>query len=147
LPSVEGEGRSVEDPPDTKRDDDERKVPAMFGEQETVLEWARFPASVGKVDLLLGQAAMEATRRPGGATADFFEAMGIALLMAAQYPTQESRMVPGLAQMKPGECVAAALVEMEDWDLGWALELPDMARLRVLLTDLHRDLAGAASEG
>jgi hypothetical protein len=123
--------------------DEEREVPAMVGEQEVQMEWAAFPESVGRVDLLVGHAARLAARWPGNAAATVLRAMGIAMLMAAQHPINEPIWVPGLVEMTVEESVEAALCEVWEWDLGWAPELPDMARLRVLLSDVRRELATA----
>jgi hypothetical protein len=118
----------------------------MVGEQEVQMEWAAFPESVGRVDLLVGHAARLAARWPGNAAATVFQVMGIAMLMAAQHPINEPIWVPGLVEMTVEESVEAALGEVWEWDLGWAPELPDMARLRVLLSDVSRELARAKRE-
>jgi len=37
-------------------------------------------------------------------------------------------------------CIDQALREVQSWDLSLAADLPDLARLRVLLSDIRRDL-------
>ena len=68
------------------------------------------------------------------------EAMGIMLLMAAAHPSSRPADVPGLASMSAMDCVDQALREVQSWDLALAAALPDLARLRVVLTDVRRDL-------
>jgi len=68
------------------------------------------------------------------------EAIGIVLLMAAAHPSSRPTDVPGLASMSVTDCVDQALREVQSWDLALAAALPDLARLRVLLTDVRRDL-------
>ena len=68
------------------------------------------------------------------------EAMGIVLLMAATYPSGRPVDVPGLASMSERDCVDQALREVQSWDSALAGPLPDLARLRVLLSDVRRDL-------
>jgi hypothetical protein len=115
----------------------------MVNEQSSGIEWAAFPSSAGRVDLLLGH-AMVMDDRWDGVSVLIGEAMGIALLMAAQYPARGPVWVPGLREMSLSECVDAALIEVQEWDLCWSVDLPDMTRLRVLLSDLRRELAADA---
>jgi len=96
--------------------------------------------SIGKVDLLLGQATMLTADRWGEVAGMIQEAMGIMLLMAAAHPSSRPADVPGLASMSAMDCVDQALREVQSWDLTLAAALPDLARLRVLLTDARRDL-------
>lgn len=103
--------------------------------------------SIAKVDLLLGQAIMLAPDDYGLVTADLHEAMGIALLMAAQHPTGEPVELPDVNQRNVLGCVEQALREVHSWDLALAADLPDLARLRVLLTDVRRQLVAAARQG
>ena len=104
--------------------------------------------SIGKVDLLLGQATMLAADRWDEVAGRIQEAMGIVLLMAAAHPSSRPTDVPGLARMSAKDCVDHALREVQSWDLTLAAALPDLARLRVLLTDLGTDLnASAAGRG
>ena len=71
--------------------------------------------------------------------------MGIALLMVAQHPTGEPVDLPGPDQLSVLGCVEEALREVQSWDLALAADLPDLARLRVLLTDIRRDLLVATA--
>jgi len=103
--------------------------------------------SIAKVDLLLGQAIMLAPDDWDDVTADLHEAMGIALLMAAQHPTGEPVDRPDVSQRDVLGCVEQALREVQSWDLALAADLPDLARLRVLLTDVRRELVAAARQG
>ena len=96
--------------------------------------------SIGKVDLLLGQATMLAADRWDEVAGIIQEAMGIVLLMAATHPSSQPVDVPGLASMNATDCVDQALREVQSWDLTLAAALPDLARLRVLLTDARTDL-------
>ena len=96
--------------------------------------------SIAKVDLLLGQAIRLAPDDWDDVAADLHEAMGIALLMAAQHPTGEPVDRPDVSQRDVLGCVEQALREVQSWDLALAADLPDLARLRVLLTDIRRDL-------
>jgi len=96
--------------------------------------------SIGKVDLLLGQARMLTADRWDEVAGMIQEAMGIVLLMAAAHPSSRPVDVPGLASMDAMDCVDQALREVQSWDLALAAAVPDLARLRVLLTDVRRDL-------
>ena len=96
--------------------------------------------SIVKVDLLLGQATMLTADRWDEVAGMIQEAMGIVLLMAATHPSSRPVNVPGLASMNATDCVDQALREVQSWDLALASALPDLARLRVLLTDVRRDL-------
>jgi hypothetical protein len=96
--------------------------------------------SIGKVDFLLGQATMLTVDRWDDAAGMIQEAMGIVLLMAAAHPSSRRVDVPGLAGMSARDCVDQALPEVQSWDLALAAALPDLARLRVLLTDVRTDL-------
>jgi len=103
--------------------------------------------SIAKVDLLLGQAIMLAPDDYDLVSADLHEAMGIALLMAAQHPTGVPGGRPDVNQRSVLGCVEQALREVQSWDLALAADLPDLARLRVLLTDIRRELVAAARQG
>jgi len=103
--------------------------------------------SIAKVDLLLGQAIMLAPDDWDDVTADLHEAMGIALLMAAQHPTGEPVDLPDVNQRNVLGFVERALREVQSWDLALAAGLPDLARLRVLLADVRRELVAAARQG
>ena len=104
--------------------------------------------SIGKVDLLLGQATMLTADRWDEVAGMIQEAMGIVLLMAAAHPSSRPVDVPGLARMSAMDCVDQALREVQSWDLALAAALPDLARLRVLLTDVRTDLnVTSAREG
>lgn len=96
--------------------------------------------SMSRVDLLLGQATMLTAVRWDEVAGSIQEAMGIVLLMAASRPSSQPLEIPGLASMSLGECVDQALREVQSWDLSLAADLPDLARLRVLLSDIRRDL-------
>ena len=96
--------------------------------------------SIGKVDFLLGQATMLAVDRWDEVAGMIQEAMGIVLLMAAAYPSSRRVDVPGLAGMSARDFVDRALREVQSWDLALAAAVPDLARLRVLLSDVRRDL-------
>ena len=96
--------------------------------------------SIGRVDLLVGQATMLTADRWDESAGLIQEAMGIVLLMAATHPSSRPTDVPGLARMSAKDCVDHALREVQSWDLSLAADLPDLARLRVLLSDLRRDL-------
>jgi len=96
--------------------------------------------SIGKVDLLLGQATMLTADRWDEVAGMIQEAMGIVLLMAAAHPSSRPVDVPGLASMSATDCVDQVLREVQSWDLALAAALPDLARLRVLLTDVRTDL-------
>jgi len=96
--------------------------------------------SIGEVDLLLGQATMLAADRWDDAAGMIQEAMGIVLLMAAAHPSSRPVDVPELASMSVTDCVDQALREVQSWDLALAAAVPDLARLRVLLTDVRTDL-------
>jgi hypothetical protein len=96
--------------------------------------------SIGKVDLLLGQATMLTADRWDEMAGMIQEAMGIVLLMAATHPSSQPVDVPGLANMNATDCVDQAWREVQSWDLTLAAAFPDLSRLRVLLTDLRTDL-------
>ena len=96
--------------------------------------------SIAKVDLLLGQATMLTADRWDDLAAMIHEAMGISLLMAATHPSGAIVDIPGLARLTALECVEKASREVHTWDLALAAELPDLARLRVLLADVRREL-------
>jgi hypothetical protein len=95
--------------------------------------------SIGKVDLLLGQATMLAADRWDEMAGMIQQAMGIVLLMAAAHPSSRPVGVPGLGSMSVTDCVDQALREVQSWDLALAAALPDLARLRVLLSDVRTD--------
>jgi hypothetical protein len=96
--------------------------------------------SIGKVDLLLGRATMLAADRWDEVASMIQEAMGIVLLMAAAHLSSRPVDGPGLASMSTMVCVDQALREVQSWDLALAAAVPDLARLRVLLSDVRRDL-------
>ncbi len=101
--------------------------------------------SIGRVDLLLGQASMLTADRWDDVGSMIQEAMGIVLLMAATHPSRRPVEARGLASMSVRDCVDEGLREVESWDLALADALPDLARLRVLLTDVRRDLNVASA--
>lgn len=106
----------------------------------------RTPAeSIAKVDLLLGQATILTVDRWDDVSAMIHEGMGISLSMAATHPSREPVALPELDRLTVLECIEQALREVHSWDLALALDLPDLARLRVLLTDIRRAL-GVAPE-
>ena len=96
--------------------------------------------SIGKVDLLLGRATLLTADRWDEVAGMVQEAMGIVLLMAAARPSSQLLEIPGLASMSLRDCIDQALREVQSWDLSLAADLPDLARLRVLLSDIRRDL-------
>ncbi|MHB1009787.1 MAG: hypothetical protein ACYC1E_11260 [Propionibacteriaceae bacterium] len=96
--------------------------------------------SISRIDLLLGQATMLTAVRWDEIAGLIQEAMGIVLLMAATRPSSQPLEIPGLATMSLRECVDQALREVQSWDLTLAADLPDLARLQVLLSDIRRDL-------
>jgi hypothetical protein len=96
--------------------------------------------SIGRVDLVLGQATILTAVRWDEIAGMVQEAMGIVLLMAATLPSSQPLEFPGLASMSLGECIDQALREVQSWDLTLAVDLDDLARLRVLLSDIRRDL-------
>ena len=96
--------------------------------------------SIAKVDLLLGQATMLTADRWDDLAAMIHEAMGIALLMAATHPSSRPVDVPELTRLTALECVQNAQREAQTWDLALAADLPDVARLRVLLADVRSEL-------
>jgi hypothetical protein len=96
--------------------------------------------SIGRVDLLLGQATMLTAVGWDEIAGIVQEAMGIVLLMAATRPASQPVDIPGLARMSLRDCIDQALREVQSWDLTLAVDLPDLARLRVLLSDVRRDL-------
>ena len=101
--------------------------------------------SIGTVDLLLGRATMLTADRWDDVAALIQEAMGIVLLMAAAHPSGRPTDVAGLTRMNATDCVEQALREVQSWDLALAAALPDLARLRVVLTDVRRGLDAAAA--
>ena len=96
--------------------------------------------SIGKVDLLLGQATMVTADRWDEVAGMIQESMGIVLLMAATRPSRQPVEFPGMASMSLRDCIDQVLREVQSWDLSLAADLPDLARLRVLLSDVRRDL-------
>lgn len=98
--------------------------------------------SIATVDLLLGRATMLIADQFDNVAQAIQEALGISLLMAASHPAPGAVDVPGLDRLDALECVEHALREVHSWNLGLAVELPDLARLCVLLADVRRDLAG-----
>ena len=104
--------------------------------------------SIATVDLLLGHATMLTADRFDDVATRIQEAMGIALLMAAIHPSGRPVEVPGLAGLDALGCIEAALREVQSWDLALAVDLPDLGRLRVVLSDARRALlADAAVRG
>ena len=97
--------------------------------------------SIATVDLLLGRATMLTADQFDNVAQAIQEAMGISMLMAATHPAPASVDVEGLDRLDALACVEHALREVHSWNLGLAAELPDLARLRVLLADVRRDLA------
>jgi hypothetical protein len=96
--------------------------------------------SIKRVDLLLGQATMLTAVRWDEIAGMVQEAMGMVLLMAATYPSSQLLEMPGLAGMSLRDCIDRALREVQSWDLSVAADLPDLARLGVLLSDIRRGL-------
>ena len=96
--------------------------------------------SIGRIDLLLGQATMLTAVRWDESAGLIQEAMGIALLMAATRPSSQPLEIPGFATLSLRDSIDQALREVQSWDLTLAADLPDLARLRVLLSDIRRDL-------
>jgi hypothetical protein len=96
--------------------------------------------SIGRIDLLLGQATMLTAVRWDEIAGLVQEAMGIVLLMAAIRPSSGPLEIPGLARMSLRDCMDQALCEVQSWDLSLAADLLDLARWRVLLSDVRRDL-------
>lgn len=96
--------------------------------------------SIATVDRLLGQATLLTADRWDDTAAMIAEAMGIALLMSATHPTSRPAEVPGLAGLGVLDCVEESMREVGSWDLALAADLPDLARLRVLLSDVRGDL-------
>lgn len=95
--------------------------------------------SIATVDLLLGHATMLTADRFDDVATMIQEAMGIALLMVATHPTNRLVDVPGLTRLDALACIEQALLEVQSWDLALAGDLPDMTRLRVLLSDVRRE--------
>ncbi len=89
---------------------------------------------------MLGQATLLTAPRWDKIAGMVQEAVGIVLLMAATRPSSQPLEIPGLASMSLWECIDQALREVQSWDLSLAVYLPDLARLRVLLRDIRRDL-------
>lgn len=100
--------------------------------------------SIAKVDILLGQATMLMADRWDDVASMIHEAMGISLLMATTNPASRPAHFPGLARMSAVDCVGQALREVQSWDLALASDLPDTARLRVVLSDVRRGLDAPA---
>jgi len=96
--------------------------------------------SISRVDFLLGQASMLTAVRWDEVAGLVQEAMGIVLLMAAIRPASLPLEIPGLATLSLRDCIDQALREVESWGLSLAADLPDLGRLRVLLSDIRRDL-------
>src|SRR5450756_1477382 len=96
--------------------------------------------SINRIDLLLGQATMLTAIRWDEIAGMVHEAMGIVLLMAATRPSSQPLEIPGLSTMSLRDCIDQVLREVLSWDLTLATDLPDLARLRVLLSDVRRDL-------
>jgi len=96
--------------------------------------------SINGIDLLLGQATMLTADRWDEIAGMVQEAMGIVLLMAATRPSSQPLEIPGLATMSLRDCVDQVLREVQSLDLALAADLPDLARLRVVLSDVRRDL-------
>ena len=59
--------------------------------------------------------------------------------MAANHPSDRPVDVPGLAGLDALAGIEQALREVQSWDLALAVDLPDMTRLRVLLSDVRRE--------
>jgi hypothetical protein len=96
--------------------------------------------SINRIDLLLGQASMLTAVRWDEIACMVQEAMGIVLLMAATRPSSQPLEIPELVTLGLRDCIDQALREVQSWDLSLAVDLPDLARLRVLLSDVRRDL-------
>jgi len=96
--------------------------------------------SISRIDLWLGQATMLTADSWDEIAGMVQEAMGIVLLMAATRPSSQPLEIPGLASMSLRDCLDQALREVQSWDLTLAADLPDLARLRILLSDIRRGL-------
>ena len=96
--------------------------------------------SIATVDLLLGHATMLTADRFDDVATRIQEAMGIALLMAATHQSGRPVDVPGLTRLDALACIEQALREVQSWDLALAADLPDLARLHVLLADVRPEL-------
>lgn len=107
----------------------------------TITTPAAVPASLSRLDQFLTRAvALDADHWDH--TAQLLgEAQLIAWVLAAEQSALLSVEVPGLTRLDLPGCVAAALGEVQDWDLQLAAGYPDLARLWALLTDVHRALA------
>lgn len=103
-------------------------------------------ASIGRVDLLLGHATMLTADDWDDIAGAVQEAMGIVLLMAATHPADPPAQIPELASLTTRDCIDRAWQEVQEWDLALTADLPDLARLRVVLADLHHGLAAGAGD-
>jgi hypothetical protein len=103
--------------------------------------------SIGRVDLLLGQATALTAVWFDELAARIQEAMGLALYLAAAHPCQGPVEVPGLDGFGVLACVEAALREVQSWDLLLAADLPGVGRLEVVLSDVRQALAAAEGRG
>lgn len=105
------------------------------------------PASLSRLDQLLTRAVILDANHWDEAAHQLGEAQLIAWVLAAEHFALHSVEVPGLASLDLPGCVAAALSEVQGWDLLLAAGYPDVTKLRILLSDVHRALNAAGAGG
>lgn len=105
------------------------------------------PASLSRLDQLLTQAVILDADHWDETAHQLGEAQLIAWVLAAEHFALLTVEVPGLASLDLPGCVAAALREVQDWDLLLAAGYPDVTKLRILLADVHCALNAAGAGG
>jgi len=107
----------------------------------TITTPAAVPGSLSRLDQLLTRAVVLDADHWDDTACRLGEAQTTAWVLAAEHSALQIVDVPGLSSLDLPGCVAAALHEVQDWDLHLAAGYPDLTRLRVLLADVHRTLA------
>lgn len=105
------------------------------------------PASLGRLDQYLTQALILAADLRGSTACQLAEAQTVAWVLAAENHALWCVDVPDLDALDLRGCIAAALREVQDWDLLLAAGYPEVSRLCVLLADVHRALAAPNTAG
>lgn len=95
-------------------------------------------ASIHVLDQLLSTAMVQVSDRWDEASSLIAECIGITMELSAEHAVAQPAVVPSVSATSAAECVAAALREIQRWDLELVPDYPDISRLRATLVEAHR---------